>query len=616
MRENARFVYLILALVLLAALIIVVLGWRDGGWFRSPVALYRRAQDARPERAARLYGRLGAEWPQIAEYAELWAAEAQMPSVEAVAALHAVVDFRPQSPAAYRAQVILARYYAAQEAPQAEEAYRAALALRDAVPLRLELARYLERRGAFDAAYAEYRRLLGPRADAFDPMRRVGPDPLTVARDLNAAYYHSDALETLRGVDDPAALLPRAEALAGLGRYAEAEAAYRAWLDETPDDAEAQMGLADALASQGEVEEAEELYAELDTFDSRLAQADLLAEEDPERALELYLDSPYPVAWWTATGILEREGEDDEALDLYARVAQSDAYFADDAAFRMYVLARRRGDDARRAEAEALLEALGPNELALRALDEELQLPLEPPWPAVGEEILEKVGALEALGEDELARMELTLAAQFRAAPALDLTMAQALAERGHVVEAYDIATAYLADHRRAPRVMWELSYPRPYSDTVRAAAEAFEVDPLLIWAVMRQESRYDPEAVSYVGARGLMQVMPSTQTWIGEQWGETLSPGVAFDPAVNIRMGAWFLSFLLDYFDGDLDLVIAAYNGGAASVERWLEDPQVADRADWLRWIGFGQTREYVQIVSLNYRVYRYLYQESEVAP
>jgi soluble lytic murein transglycosylase len=73
--------------------------------------------------------------------------------------------------------------------------------------------------------------------------------------------------------------------------------------------------------------------------------------------------------------------------------------------------------------------------------------------------------------------------------------------------------------------------------------------------------------------------------------------------------MGAWFLRFLLDYFDGDLELAIAAYNGGAGSVDGWQASPLVSVRDDLLRWIGFGETREYLGHVSLNYRVYQVLY-------
>jgi soluble lytic murein transglycosylase len=207
--------------------------------------------------------------------------------------------------------------------------------------------------------------------------------------------------------------------------------------------------------------------------------------------------------------------------------------------------------------------------------------------------------------------MEVAFAARFQGAPETKLAMLEELAARGDVVEAQAIAQAWIGEGPRAPLALWRLSYPRPYSDTVEAAAAEHDVDPLLIWAVMREESRYDPEALSYVGARGLMQVMPATQTWIAEQMGEELSPGDAYTPEASVRMGAWFLRFLMNYFDGDMDLVIAAYNGGAGSVGIWLDDPLVADRDDLLRWIGYGETREYLAKVSLSYRVYQALYAE-----
>jgi soluble lytic murein transglycosylase len=358
-------------------------------------------------------------------------------------------------------------------------------------------------------------------------------------------------------------------------------------------------------------DEALALYETVDTFDSQLAQAELLEEEYPDQALELYLSSPYPVAWWSATTILEEQGRLTETLPLYARLGRTDTHLADDAAYRLHVLSRRLDDEGAQAESLALLEGFGLNWLALQATGREMVLNTAPSLPAAGDEVLDKVRALESLGRDELAWMELVLAARHRRSPEVDLAMAQALADRNHIVEAQSIAEAYLEEHARAALDFWQLSYPRPYSATVEAAAAEFDVDPLLIWAIMRQESRYDPEALSYVGARGLMQVMPSTQVWIAEQMGEDIPPGDAFSPQVSIRMGAWFLRFVLDYFDGDLELAIAAYNGGAGSVESWQAYPLVSDRDDLLRWIGFGETREFVERVSRNYQVYRALYAE-----
>ena len=600
---------LALAAILVGLLVGVALAWTFRDYLRSPQALYREAQGARPGRAAVLYERLAEKLPQIEEYTRLWAAEVAMPDLEAMRTLQAVVAFRPQSPAVYEAHITIARHYASIEAPEAEDEYRAALVLHDTVALRLELARYLEEQGDYEGAYAEYLHILDEQPDAFAGMRRTGQDPLAVAEDLNAATYYSDALETLRGTDDPEALPLRARALDGLGRYEEAETANQAWLEEMPDDATAQLALGRVLVRLGRPDEALSLYQTVDTPDSQLAQAELLEEEDPDQALALYLDSPYPVAWWSATTILEAQGRLTETLPIYARLGEADTYLADDAAYRLYVLAQRVRDEEAQAEGKALLDGFGLNGLALRVAKGEFSLATAAPLVTAGGDILDKARVLEAIGREDLARMELVLAARFRRAPEVDLAMAEALASRGYVVDAQAIAEVHVEDHPRAPLAFWQLSYPRPYSTTVEAAAAEFDVDPLLIWAVMREESRYDPEALSYVAARGLMQVMPSTQAWIVEQLGEDISPGEAYTPQASIRMGAWLLRFLLDYFDGDLDLAIAAYNGGAGSVDLWQADPLVSNRDDLLRWIGFGETREYLERVSLSYRVYQELY-------
>ena len=563
------------------------------------------------QEAAVFYAQRAQGIPYIAEYHRLWTAKATMPDMDAVRTLHDVIDFRPQSPAAYQAHVILARYYAEQEAPAAEVAYRAALDLDDNVILRLELAHYLESQGDRAGAYAEYRSVLARQPDAFAGMRRTGPDPLQVAENLNSALYYTDALETLRDVADPAAVPLRAQAYLGLGRYAEAAAAYRDQIQAHPDDEAAQMGLALAQAWLGDGEAALDLYSTVDTAESRRRQGQLIAAEEPERALALYLESPDSTAWWAATALLENQGRFTETLPIYERLAEADSQYADDAAYRLYVLGQRLDDAEAQARGQSLLDDLGLNWLALRSTEDALQLATTSAI-AVDKVLMDKVEALEAIGRGDLAHLELVFAARFRRAPETDLAMAQALAQRGDVREAQRLAERTINEQMSAPLAFWELSYPRPYSETVRVAAREFSVDPLLIWAVMREESRFDPDALSHAGARGLMQVIPATQMWIAEELGETQAPGDAYVPDTSIRMSAWLLRFLSDYFDGDLELAVLAYNAGAGSVEGWLADPSVENRDDLLRWIGYSETRLYLKRVALSYQVYRSLY-ESE---
>jgi soluble lytic murein transglycosylase len=610
-----------LAIAVLVGLAVAggALVWTFRDAVRSPQFIYQDARSASPQRAAALYDALARRLPEIEEYARLWAAEVRMPDLEALRTLEAVADFRPQSPAAYRAHIALARYYAMLEAPQAEEEYRAALEIHAPVDLRLELAHYLEERGDDDGAYAQYHAILGEQPDAFAGMRRTGPDPLAVAEDLNAAYYFSDAVEVLRAVDDPAALPLRGRALSGLGRYQEAREAYEAWLQESPDDEEARGALAEVLEALGLPDEAgssaegndgeNNESPEGNSPDNASNQAGAPEQQAPDEEIDRYLESSDPVDWWTATTLLETQGRLTETLPVYARVARADTYLADDAAYRLHVLGERLGDAKVQAEAEELLSAFDLSWLALRATQGELRLPTAPPLAQAGGPTLAKADALESIGCPDLARLELLLAARARRTPEVDLAMAQALDARGYVLDAQPIAERYIREHARAPRVFWALSYPRPYSPTVEAAAAEFDVDPLLLWSIMRLESRYDPGAFGYVAERGLMQILPATQDWIAEQLGEDISPGAAFTPQANLRMGAWYLRHLLDYYDGDLELSITAYNGGPGNVDSWREDPLVSSQEDFIRWVGFGGTREYLETVSLNYRIYQELY-------
>jgi len=200
------------------------------------------------------------------------------------------------------------------------------------------------------------------------------------------------------------------------------------------------MGLAKATANLDRPKDALAIYQTINTPDSQLAQADLLAETDPKQALAQYLASPYPVAWWNATRILEAQKRLTETLPLYLRLAQTDTAFADDAAYRLYVLGKRTGDRQAESQGKALLNGLGPNWLAIRANDGKLSLPEAPPIDAAAERILARVDALESIGREDLAHLELVLASRARRAPEVDLAAAEGLSARGYVLDAQAIA--------------------------------------------------------------------------------------------------------------------------------------------------------------------------------
>ena len=141
--------------------------------------------------------------------------------------------------------------------------------------------------------------------------------------------------------------------------------------------------------------------------------------------------------------------------------------------------------------------------------------------------------------------------------------------------------------------------YPFPYRDIVESAAASASVDPLLVVAVMREESGFVPEARSHAGAVGLMQLMPETARWMAAK--ARRAEGDLQDPDYNIRLGAEYLGYLQKQFDGDTHKVLAAYNGGEGNVKRWKDLSKA-----------FPETRRYVQRSLITYRRYRWIYSET----
>ena len=210
----------------------------------------------------------------------------------------------------------------------------------------------------------------------------------------------------------------------------------------------------------------------------------------------------------------------------------------------------------------------------------------------------------------EAAVGELLFALQDAPDEATTVAIAERLQMLGEYRQSARAAEAWLARGSQDRRT-WELAYPRAYPETVGLEAARQGVPPELIWAVMRQESRFYPLAVSRSNAKGLMQFIPSTWDWVAELLKE--APSDPFNPEDNIRYGAFYLRYLLDYFGGDLELVVPAYNGGQGRVRRLFEGEVIKrNKDDFYRFIDAPETRDYLQQVMLNYEIYRGLYGET----
>lgn len=151
--------------------------------------------------------------------------------------------------------------------------------------------------------------------------------------------------------------------------------------------------------------------------------------------------------------------------------------------------------------------------------------------------------------------------------------------------------------------------YPMQYQGEIWQYAEEYRLDPYLVCAVAHTESRFQPAAVSRLGAVGVMQLMPDTGIWIGDHLGLELTESDLTDPETNIILGCWYLRYLLDQFEEDHTLALAAYNGGIGNVRKWLADPELSEDGERLDHIPFTETAEYVEKVDKAWDKYRELY-------
>lgn len=163
-----------------------------------------------------------------------------------------------------------------------------------------------------------------------------------------------------------------------------------------------------------------------------------------------------------------------------------------------------------------------------------------------------------------------------------------------------------------APREFVELLYPAPYSNSLNEYAPSRGVDPRFVLSIMRQESRFRPDAKSASAARGLMQFIPSTANTIATQLGkQNFQNDDLYNPRVAILFGSAYLGSLFKLFPGMPDAVAASYNGGEESVARWVARARSNDPDRYVPEIGFAQSKDYVYKVMANYRVYQQLYSE-----
>ncbi len=177
------------------------------------------------------------------------------------------------------------------------------------------------------------------------------------------------------------------------------------------------------------------------------------------------------------------------------------------------------------------------------------------------------------------------------------------------VILALLLAAATLLLHFGYRRYM-RAAYPLEYSEYVEKYAEYYDFDPAFLYALIRTESGFDPDAVSRAGAMGLMQLTKDTFLWAQSRSleEESLPVNELFDPETNIHYGTLVLSLLREEFS-DTGTLLAAYNAGIGNARRWLADPAYSDDGVTLKEIPYPETAKYVEKIPAAERMYRELY-------
>jgi soluble lytic murein transglycosylase len=273
-------------------------------------------------------------------------------------------------------------------------------------------------------------------------------------------------------------------------------------------------------------------------------------------------------------------------------------------------LARERLSAVRVAASPATMQFLGTIQFPLR------QRSLEFRPNSRASERLERARLLASAGLDEWAETELRFGAQNEDQPhLLAMELATISNRRVGPDQAMRWIKRFAASYLfwpldSAPDQFWKLAFPLPWRDDLERFSRQNELDPFLVAALIRQESEFNPKAVSRADARGLTQIRPITGRELSRKLQvRPYSTPMLFQPVVNLRLGTHHLRAMIDRLDGKIELALAAYNAGPTRALAWRNWAEFREPAEFIETIPFTETREYVQTVLRNADVYRRLY-------
>ena len=462
----------------------------------------------------------------------------------------------------------------------------------------------------------------GPALGAYDRAARLAagagtslPDSSRLARTRLSATVtarHQEALEEFRSIGastrDPAVGSRNLELWARLrarqGRSGDAQTLRSRLLEEYPSSAEAAEVLwerARQAEERGDADGALALYERLATAapeharsgQARMRSGQILLgrgrTEEAARAYEAYLEA-FPegrrweeASYWAASARLAL-GQEAAAQRALARLRREEpvSYYA------------------------VMAAALVGEPYGLSV--PESAAPARPTWleqGLAGLDLLLAAGLTAGVEAEEVR-----LAARARPEAGALLALAEALVQRGRMVTGITLGWEVRETGAPFDRRLLGVLFPLPYPEMIERQAAESRLDPILVAALIRQESAFEPAIRSPAGAVGLMQVMPTTGRELARRLGPSgFREGHLEVPEVNLHLGAAFYADMSRRYGDDLPLVLAAYNAGPARANRWRRYPEASSAARFTERIPFDETRTYVKNVVRNLAVYRALY-------
>jgi len=488
--------------------------------------------------------------------------------------------------------------------------------------------------------------------------RRMRADLLVKGKQYNeAANEYHDLLNDAGPENRLAVEMAMAEALRHAGRDREAKKALEAMPETTPEmNAERLFNLGEIARGANDDDSFLRIVEQLrqtDPASSWLEQALLsagniyLLRRDYDRAIDSYreLQQRFPnggrasYAHWKATWLSLRQGRREDAekgfeeqIELYpssgevpaalywrARLAEEDGDSAKARAYYLKVSDRFRNYYYGALARQQLRKIKSDNEPASYALLDRVP-PIDASAKVTADAVpaddlrVQKAQLLANGGLLDFAVRELTAAANESKGNWLAPETAHLYADAGRYDRAIEIlkkaVPSYFAvDLPSLPRPYWEALFPKPYWIDLKRFSSDNALDPYLVAALIRQESEFNPAAVSHANAVGLMQLLPKVGKSVARQ--EKLkhfSSTQLFTPGMNMQLGTRYFRSMVDKF-GSFEYALAAYNAGADRVQDWLGQGKYRDAQEFVESIPFTETREYVQAILRNADVYRQLY-------